>query len=206
MNVSQPNRDSRSYLLHALVLALRKTAKGIVVTNLLGCCDLCHMTLCSRTIVIAVTLRKAERADNGRRWKDVRDMRLHRWFGSNLEYARKLANSGLEGAARGQKEFLKGEPVAPFLAEAARQAAMPAVVGMYLGALSAGLGARRSTDKRNPAGRTLACSLLGAAIGFGAGLAWRTQGLAANMARRSLENTRPVRDERWLKRHPINYA
>jgi hypothetical protein len=133
-------------------------------------------------------------------------MRLQRWFGSNLEYVRKLANSGLEGAARGQEEFLKGEPVAPFLAAAAWQAAMPAVVGMYLGALSAGLGARRSADKRNPAGRTLASSLLGAAIGFGAGLAWRTQGLAANMARRSFENTRPVRDERWLKRHPINYA
>jgi hypothetical protein len=134
------------------------------------------------------------------------DMSLHQWFGSNVEYARKLASSGLEGAGRGREEFLQGEPVGPFLTEAARQAVGPAVAGACLGALGAGLGRRHPGGNCKSAGRTLAFGLLGGVIGFGAGLAWRTQGLAANIARRSLENTRPVRDERWLERNPINYA
>jgi hypothetical protein len=37
-------------------------------------------------------------------------------------------------------------------------------------------------------------------------LAWETQGLAANIARRSFQNIRPVRDARWFERHPIDYA
>lgn len=133
-------------------------------------------------------------------------MSLQQWFGSNVRYARKLACSSLEGAGRGQEEFLQGEPLAPFLAEAARQAVTPAVLGACLGVLGACLGRTRSGGKRKPAGRTLAYGLLGGAIGLGAGLTWRTQGLAANIARRGLENTRPVRDARWLQRNPINYA
>jgi hypothetical protein len=130
-------------------------------------------------------------------------MSLHRWFGSNVEYARKLASSGLEGASRGREEFLAGEPLAPFLAVSARQALAPALVGAYFGALGARLSRRR---KHKSSRRTLALGLLGGAIGFGAGWAWRTQGLTASIARRSLENTRPARDERWLQRHPIDYA
>ncbi len=65
--------------------------------------------------------------------RDARDMSLHQWFVSNVEYARKLATSGLEGAGRGREEFLQGEPVSPFLTEAARLAVAPAVVGACLG-------------------------------------------------------------------------
>lgn len=133
-------------------------------------------------------------------------MSARQWFRSNVEYVRKLANSGLEGAGRGREEFLEGEDVAPFLADAARQAVTPALVGACLGALGALFGERRPRGERPSADRTAAYCVLGGAIGFGAGLAWKTQGLAANIARRGLQNTRPVRDERWLERHPINYA
>jgi hypothetical protein len=133
-------------------------------------------------------------------------MSVRQWLESNVEYVCDLANSGLEGAGRGRDEFLEGEDVAPFLAEAARQAVTPALVGAYLGALGAVFSGKNSNGKRPSATRTLTYCVLGGAIGFGAGLAWKTQGLTANIARRSLENTRPVRDERWFERHPINYA
>src|ERR1700689_2713396 len=102
-------------------------------------------------------------------------MSLGRWFRSNVRYARQLANSGLEGAGRGQEKFLQGEAVAPSLADAARQAVTPAVVGVCLAALGARLSGRPSDGRHNPARRTLAYGLLGGAIGFGAGLVWRTQ-------------------------------
>jgi hypothetical protein len=82
----------------------------------------------------------------------------------------------------------------------------PAVMGLCVAALGARLSGRHSNRKRKPLGRTLAYGLLGGAIGFGAGVTWKAQGLAASIARRSFENTRPVRDQRWLERNPINYA
>jgi hypothetical protein len=132
-------------------------------------------------------------------------MSLHQWFGSNVEYARKLTSTGIEGARHGQEEFLKGEPLADFLTEAARQALAPAVVGISFGALGACLSGKYSGRRKSVTG-ILAYGLLGGAIGFGAGLSRETQGLAARMALRTVENTRSVRDERWLKRNPINYA
>jgi hypothetical protein len=133
-------------------------------------------------------------------------MSLLQWSESNFDYARKLASSGLEGAGFGRDEFLQGESVGPFLTEAARQALASAAVGVCLGTLGSRFARSDSRGNRKPAGRTVAFSLIGGVIGFAAGLIWNTQGLAANAARRGFEHTRPVRDERWLERHPINYA
>ena len=133
-------------------------------------------------------------------------MSLFRWFEANLEYARKLATSGLQGAGHGREEFLHQEPVVPFLAEAARQALAPAALGACLGRLGSYFATRDVRGNRKPANRRLAITLLGGMIGFGAGLVWNTQGLAAHVARRGFEHTRSVRDQRWLQRHPINYA
>jgi hypothetical protein len=132
-------------------------------------------------------------------------MSLPQWFGSDFDYARKLASSGVEGAGFGREEFLQGECVGPFLTEAARQALAPAAVGVCLGTLGGRL-TRGEARSGKSAGRILAFSFIGGVIGFAAGLICNTQGLAANVARRGFENTRPVRDERWLERHPINYA
>ena len=134
-------------------------------------------------------------------------MSLHRWLLSNVKpnvrYARKLAFTCAQGAGFGREEFLDGEPLAPFLAEAVRNAVAPAMVGACLGVLG---GFWNPRNKRQRVARVLSQGLLGGAVGFSAGLAWNTEPLAANVARRSLENTREVRDERWLQRHPINYA
>ena len=114
-------------------------------------------------------------------------MSVCQWLESNVEYVRDLANSGFEGAGRGRDEFLEGQNFAPFLAKAARQAVTPALVGACLGALGAVFSGKHSNGKRSSATRTLTYCVLGGAIGFGVGLAWKTQGLAANIARRSLE-------------------
>jgi hypothetical protein len=177
------------------------------------------MTLCSRYVVMAVTFSPESGMDNEAGPEDALRMSLNRWLESkvepNIRYAQKLASSCAQGAGFGREEFLNGEPLAPFLAEAVRDAVAPAVVGACLGVLrgfwNVRSGNARSKNecagkKRHLVGRALSQGLLGGAVGFGAGLAWKTQPLAANVALRSLQSTREARDERWLQRHPINYA
>ena len=127
-------------------------------------------------------------------------MSLRKWVGSNARYARKLANSGWEGASHGGEEFLDGEPLDLYLSESARQALRPATVGVCLG-IATGLG-----RTRKPAGRVLAFGILGGAIGLGAGFLWWTRHLTANAARGAIKNTGPVRDARWFEKNPINYG
>jgi hypothetical protein len=128
-------------------------------------------------------------------------MSLLNWIESNATYARKLANSGWEGARRGGEEFLDGEPCSPYLTESARQALIPAAVGTCLGIFGAYLDRRQ-----NRAGRAAVYGVLGGAIGFSAGLLWSTRRLAANAAQGALKNAEAVRDDRWLEKNPINYA
>jgi|SRR5579864_4339466 len=128
-------------------------------------------------------------------------MSLNTWVGSNLSYAKKLADLGWEGARQGEEDYLAGEPLAPFLSNSARKALRHATAGLCIGIAGACLGKRRHRS-----GRALVCGLAGGVIGFGAGFAWRTRHLAENMARTAINSTGAVRDERWLQRHPINYA
>jgi hypothetical protein len=46
----------------------------------------------------------------------------------------------------------------------------------------------------------------GGAIGFVAGFAFKTRDLAESMTRSAAKQMGTVRDERWLNRHPIDYA
>jgi hypothetical protein len=128
-------------------------------------------------------------------------MSLHNWVETNVQYGRKLAGSSMEGANSGREKFLQGEPLAPFLSEAALRALKHAAAGVCLGILVASL-----SRNRRSARRALACGALGGAIGFGAGLTWRTRRLAASMGRGAFKKMTGVRDERWLERHPIDYA
>jgi len=49
-------------------------------------------------------------------------------------------------------------------------------------------------------------AVAGGAIGFGLGIAWNCRHLTASIADGALRNVGKVRDERWLERHPIDYA
>lgn len=128
-------------------------------------------------------------------------MSLLTWSRSEIDYGRKVLNSGFEGARSGREAFLDGRSLTPLLDESIRNALKPAAVGLCIGALGSCPGQRHKSI-----GRVLAFGLLGGAIGFGAGLAWENRRLAAGVARGALRNIDKVRDEHWLEKHPIDYA
>lgn len=128
-------------------------------------------------------------------------MGLRMWSKSNLEYGRKVLDSGLEGAHTGREAFLKGRPITPFLNESVSTAWKPAVIGACVGALAGYPG-----NGHKSINRILAFGILGAAVGFGAGVVWGSRGLTASVARGALQNMSKVRDEHWLEAHPIDYA
>ena len=128
-------------------------------------------------------------------------MKVSEWSKLNIDYGRKLLDSGLEGARAGEGEFLHGEPLAPFLEESARHALEPATIGVFLGLLGSYAGTEQKLSSK-----TLLYGLLGGAIGFGVGVAWSSRRLAASVASSAFRSMGKVRDEHWLENNPIDYA
>jgi hypothetical protein len=128
-------------------------------------------------------------------------MDLRQWSKSNADYGRELLHSGIEGARSGGEAFLEGESFTPFLSESVRSALKPAALGACIGVLAS----YPAYEKKSMI-RALAFGLLGGVIGFGAGIAWESRRLAASVAGGALKNIGKVRDERWLSKHPIDYA
>jgi len=128
-------------------------------------------------------------------------MDLRKWSKSNAAYGRRLLDSGIEGARSGREAFLNGESLTPFLNETFRSAVRPAVLGACIGVLGS-----RPRSRQKPITRTLAFALLGGAIGLSIALAWESRRLTASTAGGALRNMGKVRDERWLAKHPIDYA
>lgn len=122
------------------------------------------------------------------------------WSKTNVDYGRKLVDSALEGARVGEDEFLKKEPLVPYLNESAWLALGPAVIGTCVGILGS------LSNRRRSAGRALACGVIGGAIGFGAGLLWESRNLTASVASAAWKNIRKTRDDHWFERNPIDYA
>ena len=129
------------------------------------------------------------------------NMEIHNWPKSEVEYGRKVLNSGLAGARSGREAFLHGRPLTPYLGRAVRNASRHAVAGAILGVLGSYPG-----DRHRSASRTLAFGVFGWAIGLGVGIAWQSRRLTCSVATAALENIGRVRDEHWLERHPIDYA
>lgn len=125
-------------------------------------------------------------------------MGLQSWSKCEVEYGRKILNSGLEGARSGREAFLEGRPLTPFFSESVRKAITPAAIGACLAIL--GCSSNRGR------GRALACGLLGSAVGFGAGMIWASRPLTTSILSSALRKISRVRDEHWLQRHPIDYA
>jgi hypothetical protein len=128
-------------------------------------------------------------------------MALGEWVKSNVDYGRRLVDSGLEGARSGQEEFLNGEPLTPFLGKTVRGALRPAAVGVGVGLLVG-----YPISRKKSMARTLLYGLVGGAIGLGLGLAWENRSLSASVAGGALKHIGKVRDEKWLSKNPINYA
>ena len=128
-------------------------------------------------------------------------MGLGKWSAANLEYGRKVLNSGLEGARSGREAFLRGRSLTPFLSESVQKAWKPAVIGACVGVLSVIPGNRHKSISR-----VLAYGLVGSALGFGLVFAWKSRRLTGSMASGALSNMGKVCDEHWLESHPIDYA
>jgi hypothetical protein len=128
-------------------------------------------------------------------------MNLREWSESEVEYGRKVLNSGLAGARSGREAFLNGRPLTSFLSEAIRSASTPAAVGGLIAMLGSFPG-----HKHRSAGKTLVFGLLGWAIGLGTGIAWQSRAMTRCAANGAWRNIGRVRDEHWLETHPIDYA
>ena len=118
-----------------------------------------------------------------------------------LRYGRTLVKSGVSGLRSGRETHLNGKPLSAVLTESARASLSLATIGACAGLLRLYV-----SDRRGRVPKTVAWSVLGSAIGFCAGFAWKTRELTASMGRASLKQMGAVRDEHWLERHPIDYA
>lgn len=128
-------------------------------------------------------------------------MNLRERSKSDIDYGRKLVDSGLAGARSGREAFLHGRLLTPFLNESARNALIPAAIGACIGLLGS-----YSGNRHKSACRVFAAALFGGAIGFGGGVAWESRRLTRSVASSALENIGRVRDEHWLEKNPIDYA
>src|SRR5581483_1403054 len=129
-------------------------------------------------------------------------MTLREWSKSEIDYGRRLVSSGLAGARASSEAFLKVNRLDPLLANSLRHAWLPAAIGAGLGLLAA----NEPRGRRCSATSVLGYCLLGAAIGFTAGLAWETRSLVGSVATGALDGVEKVRDEHWFEKHPIDYA
>ncbi len=128
-------------------------------------------------------------------------MKTDKPFRANLDYGRELVRSGVAGLSSGRQEHLQGQPLSQVLARSARASLGLATLGACTGLLRYYLPARRAR-----VAKTLACGLLGSAVGFLAGFAWTTRDLAESMTRSAVKQVNTVRDQHWLEQHPIDYA
>ncbi|HUJ95940.1 MAG TPA: hypothetical protein VLW84_11790 [Terriglobales bacterium] len=126
---------------------------------------------------------------------------LSKWSKSEVEYGRKVLDSGLEGARSGRGAFLNGRPLTPFLGESVRRALKPAAIGSCMGVLKS-----CADNRQRSIGRALLCGLAGAAVGFSIGMVWENRRLTASVLAGALRNVGRVQDEHWLERHPIDFA
>ena len=62
---------------------------------------------------------------------------------------------------------------------------------------------RSTVNDDKPVTRAVADGALGGAVGFAASLAWSRYALAETVARGALKNMAGVRDQHWLRSHPI---
>jgi hypothetical protein len=131
-------------------------------------------------------------------------MDLRKWSNSEIEYGRKVLDSGIEGIRSGRDAFLEGNPFTPFLNESARKALKPAALGACVGGFLGALGA--GPENHRSIGKMLIFGLLGGAIGFSTAMAWEGRRLAEIAASEALRNIHKVRDEHWVEKHPVAYA
>lgn len=128
-------------------------------------------------------------------------MHLSEWSKSEVDYGRRVLNSGLDGVRSGREAFLNHRPLTPFLRESCLKALKPAALGVSIGLLT-----NYPRERFRRTSRLLASGLLGGLVGFAAGMVWESRFLTKSAADGALKSMRKVRDEHWFQKHPIDYA
>jgi hypothetical protein len=152
-------------------------------------------------MIVGAVSRPHASIDIAGRPEGVHTVKVEESLKSNLCYGRALVKSGVTGLSHGREAHLQGQPLSEALAQSARASLGLATLGACAGLLRYYLPARRGR-----VARTVACGIVGSAIGFVAGFAWKTRDLTESMAHSALKQINVVRDEHWLDRHPIDYA
>jgi hypothetical protein len=123
-------------------------------------------------------------------------MNTLQWLGSDVSYIRHLAE-----AARNGVTSVWNAPCERTIAWRARNAGWLTAVGGLLGGIGALLIRRRKSGYRTAFG-----VLVGGATGYGSSVAWNSRAVTTAIGRNVMRKVNAVRDERWLEKHPIDYA
>ncbi len=117
-----------------------------------------------------------------------------------LTYGRKLVNAGISGVRAGRKEFTS-ERASVLVTNSAAESLKLALLGTFLGAVSAGMLRRRSQGIN-----AFLFGITGGMVGFLAGFSWKTRTLTSTLAHSAMHEVRQAKDEHWLETNPIDYA
>jgi len=123
------------------------------------------------------------------------------WLKSGIAYGWDLLCSAVEGARSAGEQIRGEESPRSVLVRSARTSLVSAVA-----VASFGVVAGYWASKRKPAHNAVAFGLLGAVIGFAAGMAWGTRHVTGGMARGAVKKMDSARDAHWLTKHPVDYA
>jgi hypothetical protein len=116
---------------------------------------------------------------------------------AELEYAKELVGAGVDGLAAARREF-DGPVFGPV---AAGSIWTPAAVCAGIGII----GGRFAGRKRTNSG-IAAAGLAGVLVGSAMALAWTSRRFARHAAAKTVRSVNAVRDQHWLRAHPIDYA
>lgn len=116
---------------------------------------------------------------------------------SEINYSRKLFEAGFDASDAGtSSSVLRRE-----FARSARSSWLPVAIGAAVGLLAVHFARKSKSGTGSVVG-----ALVGGAIGFGGAVAWNSRDVTSEMLRKAGRNISAVRDERWLEKHPIDYA
>jgi hypothetical protein len=128
-------------------------------------------------------------------------MNVTEWVGENLEYARDLVNSALEGAKDAGHAVAEEDRLPKVLVKTAPSSLGLAAIGAGLGVFCSYVG-----NKRKLTGESALFGVLGGVAGLLIGLGWSTRHLAKPLASGAMKGVSTTRDEHWLENNPIDYA
>ncbi|ABF42367.1 hypothetical protein Acid345_3366 [Candidatus Koribacter versatilis Ellin345] len=128
-------------------------------------------------------------------------MNVTEWVGENLEYARDLVSTALEGAKDGHSAIPAEDRLPKVLVKTAPSSLGLTVLGAGIGVLCGYLG-----NKRKLTAESALFGVLGGVTGLLIGVGWSTRHETRGMASGAMKNLGTARDAHWLERHPIDYA